>query len=211
MQWLAKQSNSSRTRSIWSFTILVYWDWNNEIEWLRKLVKLFYRCYQSWLTWLLFPRLLECWFNHDCYVFKLYWLEVFLSMFVKMPGWLNVFLKQDSANFFHMFFFSLKQIFNGVFLKVNKATVNMLQRVEPYVTYGCVFLSLSPSGHLAFINICSSKFAWSLINWLCMFIDIPTWRVWGNWSIKEDMESWTSRELVLCLITPFLNKFVIPR
>ncbi|CAA0830111.1 60S ribosomal protein L7-3 [Striga hermonthica] len=30
----------------------------------------------------------------------------------------------------------LRQIFNGVFLKVNKATVNMLHGVEPYVTYG---------------------------------------------------------------------------
>lgn len=30
----------------------------------------------------------------------------------------------------------LRQIFNGVFLKVNKATINMLHRVEPYVTYG---------------------------------------------------------------------------
>ncbi|MED6183029.1 60S ribosomal protein L7-4 [Stylosanthes scabra] len=30
----------------------------------------------------------------------------------------------------------LRQIFNGVFVKVNKATVNMLHRVEPYVTYG---------------------------------------------------------------------------
>jgi large subunit ribosomal protein L7e len=30
----------------------------------------------------------------------------------------------------------LRQIFNGVFMKVNKATVNMLCRVEPYVTYG---------------------------------------------------------------------------
>ncbi|XP_068637592.1 large ribosomal subunit protein uL30w-like [Aristolochia californica] len=30
----------------------------------------------------------------------------------------------------------LRQIFNGVFVKVNKATMNMLQRVEPYVTYG---------------------------------------------------------------------------
>uniref|UniRef100_A0A7N2LST8 60S ribosomal protein L7 n=1 Tax=Quercus lobata TaxID=97700 RepID=A0A7N2LST8_QUELO len=30
----------------------------------------------------------------------------------------------------------LRQNFNGVFLKVNKATVNRLQRVEPYVTYG---------------------------------------------------------------------------
>ena len=28
------------------------------------------------------------------------------------------------------------QIFNGVFLKVNKATTNMLRRVEPYVAYG---------------------------------------------------------------------------
>ncbi|XP_004507013.1 large ribosomal subunit protein uL30y [Cicer arietinum] len=32
--------------------------------------------------------------------------------------------------------FRLRQIFNGVFLKVNKATMNMLHRVEPYVTYG---------------------------------------------------------------------------
>ncbi|KAK8954735.1 60S ribosomal protein L7-4 [Platanthera zijinensis] len=32
--------------------------------------------------------------------------------------------------------FRLRQIFNGVFLKVNKATINMLRRVEPYVTYG---------------------------------------------------------------------------
>ncbi|XP_057743237.1 60S ribosomal protein L7-2-like [Arachis stenosperma] len=30
----------------------------------------------------------------------------------------------------------LRHIFNGVFLKVNKATMNMLHRVEPYVTYG---------------------------------------------------------------------------
>eukprot|EP00897_Mesotaenium_endlicherianum_P003970 jgi/Mesen1/3600/ME000020S03137 len=30
----------------------------------------------------------------------------------------------------------LRQIFNGVFMKVNKATLNMLHKVEPYVTYG---------------------------------------------------------------------------
>ncbi|VFQ78441.1 unnamed protein product [Cuscuta campestris] len=30
----------------------------------------------------------------------------------------------------------LRQIFNGVFLKVNKATTNMLHKVEPYVTFG---------------------------------------------------------------------------
>ena len=34
------------------------------------------------------------------------------------------------------------QIFNGVFLKVNKATVNMLHRVEPYVTFGYVFVMI---------------------------------------------------------------------
>ncbi|KAK9097473.1 hypothetical protein Sjap_022970 [Stephania japonica] len=43
-------------------------------------------------------------------------------------------LRQDSA------------IFNGVFLKVNKATMNMLQRVEPYVTYGYLpYLDLYPN------------------------------------------------------------------
>ncbi|TYI10271.1 hypothetical protein ES332_A09G131100v1 [Gossypium tomentosum] len=30
----------------------------------------------------------------------------------------------------------LRQIFNGAFLKVNKATMNMLHLVEPHVTYG---------------------------------------------------------------------------
>eukprot|EP00892_Ulva_mutabilis_P010131 jgi/Ulvmu1/7490/UM037_0034.1 len=30
----------------------------------------------------------------------------------------------------------LRQINNGVFLKVNKATMNMLRRVEPYIAYG---------------------------------------------------------------------------
>ncbi|KAE9584489.1 putative ribosomal protein L7 [Lupinus albus] len=30
----------------------------------------------------------------------------------------------------------LRQVFNGVFIKVNKPLVNMLRRVEPYVTYG---------------------------------------------------------------------------
>jgi large subunit ribosomal protein L7e len=30
----------------------------------------------------------------------------------------------------------LRQINNGVFMKVNKATMNMLRRVEPYIAYG---------------------------------------------------------------------------
>jgi len=32
--------------------------------------------------------------------------------------------------------FRLRQINNGVFIKVNKATINMLRLIEPYVTYG---------------------------------------------------------------------------
>lgn len=36
------------------------------------------------------------------------------------------------------------QIFNGVFLKVNKATMNMLRRVEPYVTYGYIHFHPKP-------------------------------------------------------------------
>ncbi|CDP11058.1 unnamed protein product [Coffea canephora] len=34
----------------------------------------------------------------------------------------------------------LRQIFNGVFLKVNKATLNMLHRVEPYYIWGSLTL-----------------------------------------------------------------------
>jgi len=30
----------------------------------------------------------------------------------------------------------LRQIHNGVFVKLNKATINMLRLVEPYITYG---------------------------------------------------------------------------
>ncbi len=32
--------------------------------------------------------------------------------------------------------FRLRQLNNGVFIKVNKATMNMLRRIEPYVAYG---------------------------------------------------------------------------
>jgi hypothetical protein len=54
------------------------------------------------------------------------------------------FLFRGSYDLIMLFIWNLKlvlssffcQIFNGVFLKVNKATVNMLLRVEPYVTYG---------------------------------------------------------------------------
>jgi len=34
----------------------------------------------------------------------------------------------------------LRQIHNGVFIKLNKATINMLRMVEPYIAYGYVFI-----------------------------------------------------------------------
>ena len=30
----------------------------------------------------------------------------------------------------------LRQLFNGIFIRVNKATVTMLRLVEPYITWG---------------------------------------------------------------------------
>jgi len=30
----------------------------------------------------------------------------------------------------------LRQIHNGIFLRVNKATINMLRKVEPYIMFG---------------------------------------------------------------------------
>jgi len=30
----------------------------------------------------------------------------------------------------------LRQLHNGVFVKLNRATINMLRTVEPYITYG---------------------------------------------------------------------------
>ena len=30
----------------------------------------------------------------------------------------------------------LRQIHNGTFVRINKATVNLLRKVEPYITYG---------------------------------------------------------------------------
>lgn len=30
----------------------------------------------------------------------------------------------------------LRQLHNGVFVKLNKATINMLRKVEPYIVYG---------------------------------------------------------------------------
>lgn len=32
----------------------------------------------------------------------------------------------------------LRQLHNGAFIRINKATVNLLRRVEPYITYGYI-------------------------------------------------------------------------
>ncbi|KAL0216032.1 hypothetical protein P9112_008216 [Eukaryota sp. TZLM1-RC] len=42
----------------------------------------------------------------------------------------------------------LRQIFNGVFVKINKATMNMLRLVEPYIAYG--YPSLKSVRHLIY-------------------------------------------------------------
>ncbi|POO00238.1 Ribosomal protein [Trema orientale] len=49
---------------------------------------------------------------------------------------LNLFSPSRASSLPGMLLNNELQIFNGVFLKVNKATMNMLHRVEPYVTYG---------------------------------------------------------------------------
>lgn len=49
------------------------------------------------------------------------------------------------------------QIFNGVFLKVNKATLNMLHRVEPYVTYG---YCKTPQYIYIYVYICCGFLIW---------------------------------------------------
>lgn len=38
----------------------------------------------------------------------------------------------------------LRRIFNGVFLKANEGVMEILHKVEPYVTYGYVELILNP-------------------------------------------------------------------
>jgi len=38
--------------------------------------------------------------------------------------------------------FRLRQINNGVFVKLNKATINMLRLAEPYIAWGSVRLSM---------------------------------------------------------------------
>jgi large subunit ribosomal protein L7e len=34
----------------------------------------------------------------------------------------------------------LRQIFNGAFVKINKATLQMLQYIKPYIAWGCVVI-----------------------------------------------------------------------
>lgn len=69
-------------------------------------------------------------------------LSVSLSLCLQIPFFFSLFLayvlyikctrKPTTEPFMPIYL----QIFNGVFLKVNKATLTMLHRAEPYVTYG---------------------------------------------------------------------------
>ena len=36
----------------------------------------------------------------------------------------------------------LRQLHNGVFVRLNKASINLLRRVEPYITYGYIKINL---------------------------------------------------------------------
>lgn len=42
----------------------------------------------------------------------------------------------------------LRQIFNGTFVKLSKASVNMLRIVEPYIAWGCACPFGFPFGEL---------------------------------------------------------------
>lgn len=37
--------------------------------------------------------------------------------------------------------FRLRQINNAVFVKLNKATINMIRIIEPYIAWGCVHIA----------------------------------------------------------------------
>jgi hypothetical protein len=55
--------------------------------------------------------------------------------------------------------------------------MNMLQRVEPYVTYGCVCvsLSLSPTDAIRLsLKLYVLNFVPCFVNWIYVIIDIPT-------------------------------------
>ena len=54
----------------------------------------------------------------------------------------------------------LRQIHNAVFVKINKATVNMLRLVEPYVAWGYVLISSSSS----FFFVLSSSLSFSFLS-----------------------------------------------
>ena len=89
--------------------------------------------------------------------------------------------------------FRLLQIHNGVFIKLNKATMNMLRVVQPYVAYGLVQL---------FFFFCCIKYmycAW--FSHISLWKEHPTWHPVGwpslalsQWllelSVLETHHSW---------------------
>ena len=75
------------------------------------------------------------------------------------------------------------QIFNGVFFKVNKATMNMLHRVEPYVTYMGMYLSISLLFFLKSYPIKSFELA-DIIPFECIYIA----NIYRNPNLKSEQE-----------------------
>ena len=65
--------------------------------------------------------------------------------------------------------FRLLQIHNGVFIKLNKATMNMLRVVQPYVAYGSV--------QLFFFCIMFMYYEW--FNHISLWQGHPTWHPVG--------------------------------
>lgn len=129
------------------FIVLIIGYWNYEIYVSRDMVKsLKTSVINNWMWWWFSRHCFKWGIKHVChYGFKLFWYDFCLpTVWNNIPGWSSALFTENAISFIFMLWsFFFKQIFNGVFLKVNKATMNMLHRVEPYVTYGCVCLSLS--------------------------------------------------------------------
>ena len=90
--------------------------------------------------------------------------------------------------------FRLLQIHNGVFIKLNKATMNMLRVVQPYVAYGLVQLFFFFFGCIKYmycawfshISLCKEHPMWHLVGWPSLALS--EWLL--ELSVLETHHSW---------------------
>ena len=90
--------------------------------------------------------------------------------------------------------FRLLQIHNGVFIKLNKATMNMLRVVQPYVAYGLVQLFFFSFGCIKYmycawfshISLCKEHPMWHLVGWPSLALS--EWLL--ELSVLETHHSW---------------------